>query len=169
MATNFKDIAIELWEIKRYANDSVAINEIKKSRSAESIKPLAQQNKELKRIADEIVVYTEDQHRSDTSEEIAELYEKFRAGILNLNDDIEIKPQKLYIAFKKDNTNIACLELQKKRLKIYVGAKLGTLDDGKGIAKDVSKIGHYGTGDYEIHAIDDSNLEYILSLIKQAL
>ncbi|MCE7506957.1 endonuclease NucS [Polynucleobacter sp. IMCC30063] len=169
LATNFKDIAIELWEIKRYANDTVVINELKKSRSAESIKPLAQQNKELKRIADEIVVYTEEQHKNDSSEEIAELYEKFRAGILNLNNEIEIKPQKFYIAFKKDNTNIACLELQKKRLKIYVGAKLGTLDDGKGIAKDVSKIGHYGTGDYEIHAVDDSNLEYILSLIKQTI
>jgi hypothetical protein len=32
-ATNFKDIAIELWEIKRYDNNTVVINSIKKSRA----------------------------------------------------------------------------------------------------------------------------------------
>jgi predicted transport protein len=167
-ATNFKDIAIELWEVKRYTNGTVAITPIKKSKSATSIKPLTQQNTELKAIADEIKVYTEDDHRSSTSEEIYELYEQFRDAILNLASDIEIKPQKLYVAFKKDG-NIACLEIQKKKLKIYIGAKVGKLDDPKCIAKDVSNIGHYGTGDYEVQVDSDKDLEYIMSLIKQVL
>lgn len=168
-ATNFKDIAIELWEVKQYDNGTVAITQIKKSKSAESIKPLAQQNKEFKQVIDEIKVYTEEQHIESTTEEIAELYEKFKNGILNLADDIEIRPQKMYVAFKKDNSNIACIELQKKRLKIFVGAKIGKLHDSKGIAIDVSNIGHFGTGDYEIHAANDDDLEYIMSLIKQVL
>lgn len=169
LATNFKDIAIELWEVKRFENNTIVINEVKKSRSAESIKPITQQNKELKRVTDEIVVYSEDEHISNLTEELIELYEKFRNAILNLDDGLLVKPQKQYIAIKKDNTNIACLEVQKKRLKIFVGAKKGALNDSKGIAKDVSTIGHYGTGDYEIHATDDSELEYIMSLIKQVL
>lgn len=167
-ATNFKDIAIELWEIKRYTNGTVAISPVKKSKSAASIKPITQQNTELKSIADEIRVYTEEDHRSGTSEEIFELYEKFRDAILNLADDIEIKPQKFYVAFKKDG-NIACLEMQKKKMKIYIGAKTGTLDDPKLIAKDVSSIGHYGTGDYEVQVTNDNDLEYIMSLIKQVV
>lgn len=167
-ATNFKDIAIELWEIKRYASGTVVINQLKKSKSAASIKPITQQNTELKAIAEEIKVYTEEDHRSGTSEEIFELYEKFRDAILNLADDIEIKPQKFYVAFKKDG-NIACLEMQKKKMKIYIGAKVGNLDDPKRLAKDVSNIGHYGTGDYELQVTDDSNLEYIMSLIKQVV
>ena len=168
-ATNFKDIAIELWEIKQYENGTVAINQIKKSKSAESIKPLAQKNKELQHVIDEIVVYSEEQHTESTTTEIAELYEKFKNGILNLADDIEVRPQKKYIAFKKDHSNIACIKLQQKRLKIYVGAKIGSLNDSKGIAVDVSAIGHWGTGDYEIDAENDANLEYIMSLIKQVL
>jgi hypothetical protein len=60
LATNFKDIAIELWEVKHYEDSTIVVNEVKKSRSAESIKPITQQNKELKRVTDEIVVYTED-------------------------------------------------------------------------------------------------------------
>ena len=167
-ATNFKDIAIELWEIKRYANGTVAINSIKKSKSAASIKPIMLQNKELKAITDVIKVYTEEDHRKYANEEIYELYEQFRNAILNLVSDIEIKPQKLYIAFKKDG-NIACLELQKKKIKIYIGAKVGKLDDPKGIAKDVSKIGHFGTGNYEVQVNSDKDLEYIMSLIKQVV
>ena len=167
-ATNFKDIAIELWEIKRYTNGTVAISPVKKSKSAASIKPITQQNTELKSIADEIRVYTEEDHRSGTSEEIFELYEKFRDAILNLADDIEIKPQKFYVAFKKDG-NIACLEMQKKKMKIYIGAKAGTLDDPKRLAKDVSNIGHYGTGDYEVQVSNDNDLEYIMSLVKQVV
>lgn len=167
-ATNFKDIAIELWEVKRYTNGTVSITPIKKSKSATSIKPLTQQNNELKAIADEIKVYTEDDHRSNTSEEIYELYEQFRDTILNLASDIDIKPQKHYVAFKKDG-NVVCLEMQKKKMKIYIGAKVGTLDDPKGIAKDVSNIGHYGTGDYEVQVDSDKDLEYIMSLIKQVV
>lgn len=167
-ATNFKDIAIELWEVKRYTNGTVTIHPIKKSKSATSIKPLTQQNTELKAIADEIKVYSEDDHRATASEEIFELYEKYRDAILNLADGIEVKPQKHYIAFKKDG-NVACLEMQKKKIKIYIGAKVGALDDPKGIAKDVSAIGHYGTGDYEVQVVNDNDLEYIMSLIKQVI
>lgn len=168
LATNFKDIAIELWEVKRYSNNTLVINELKKSRSAESIKPLAQQNAELKRVTDEIKVYTEDQHLDYASEEMAELYEKFKNATLNLADGIEVKPQKDYIAFKKDR-NIVCYELQKKQMKIFVGAKWGTIDDSKGLARDVSQVGHYGTGDYQIQVDNDNDLEYIMSLIKQTL
>ncbi len=60
LATNFKDIAIELWELKRFENDTVSITPIKKSKSAESIKPITQQNKELKTVQDEIKVYNEE-------------------------------------------------------------------------------------------------------------
>jgi predicted transport protein len=168
LATNFKDIAIELWEVKRYSNDTVAINELKKSRSAESIKPLAQQNAEFKRVTDEIKVYTEDKHLDYASEEMAELYEKFKNATLNLADDIEVKPQKDYIAFKKDR-NIVCYELQKKQMKIFIGAKWGSIEDSKGLARDVSQVGHFGTGDYQIQVDNDNDLEYIMSLIKQVL
>ena len=60
LATNFKDIAIELWKLKRFENDTVSITPIKKSKSAESIKPITQQNKELKTVQDEIKVYNEE-------------------------------------------------------------------------------------------------------------
>lgn len=168
-ASNFKDIAIELWEIKQYNNGTVAINQLKKSSSAPSIKPITQQNVELKRIADEIKVYTEDEHTQYATEEIAELYERFKGAILNLGNGLEVVPKKMYVAFKKDGRNLVDIEVQKKALKLYINAKRGSIDDSKGIAKDVSNIGHYGNGDYLVQVDSDNDLEYILSLIKQAL
>ena len=167
-ATNFKDLAIELWEVKQYDNNIVLINQIKKSRSAESIKPLTQQNKKLKRVTDEIIVYSEDNHIAKASEEIADLYEKFRDAILNLSVEIELKPTKKYIAFKIDK-NIVDIEVQKKSLKIFINTPWGSIDDSKGLARDVSKVGHYGNGDYQIQVDSDYDLEYILSLIKQVV
>lgn len=167
LATNFKDIAIELWEVKRFENDTVSINPIKKSSSAESIKPITQQNKELKAVQDEIKVYTEEDHLVKPNEEIKELYELLRNRILALTDDVELIPQKMYIAFRKDKKNFAYLHLQKKNIKIWLNAKWGEINEPKGIAYDVSNKGHYGYGDYEIVMKDDSQLEYILSLIKE--
>ena len=168
-ATNFKDLAIELWEIKRFENDTVSITPIKKSKSGESIKPLTEKNKELKAVQDEIKVYTEEDHLIKPTEEIKELYELVRNRILALADDIEIIHKKIYIVFRKDKKNFCSLHLQKNNIKIWLNAKWGEINEPKGIAHDVSNKGHYGPGDYEIDMNDDSQLEYILSLIKEIL
>lgn len=167
-ATNFKDIGIELWEVQQYEDGNISIRQIKQSNSATSIKPIAQQSSVIQKVTSEIKVYSEADHESSVDAEIFELYEKFRDAILNLADGIEVSPQKLYIALKK-NGNLACIQLQKKNLKIYIGAKKGKLDDPKKLAKDVSAIGHYGTGDYEIQVSNDKDLEYIMSLVKQVI
>lgn len=169
LATNFKDIASELWEVKRFENQTISITPIKKSKSAESIKPITQQNKELKAVQDEIKVYTEEDHLVKPTEELKELYELLRNRILTLADDIEVVPQKLYIAFRKDKKNFTYLHLQKKNIKIWLNAKWGEINELKGIASNVSNKGHYGYGEYEIDMNDDTELEYILSLMKETL
>ncbi|WP_182350989.1 DUF5655 domain-containing protein [Legionella sp. PC1000] len=102
------------------------------------------------------------------AKKIAELYEKFRDAILNLSDEIELKPTKLYIAFKL-NKNIVDIEIQRKSLKIFLNAAWGTIDDSKGRTRNVSNVGHYGNGDYQIQVDNDNDLEYIMSLIKQVV
>lgn len=167
-ASDFKDFGIELWEIKQFENNTISINTIKKSSGAPSIKPLLENSDNLKEVKENIKVYTEEDHFSNGSDYTIELYEKFKSSILNLTDGIEILPQKYYIAFKK-GSNISDIEIQKKSLKIFINAKIGTLDDPKGLVKDVSNIGHRGNGDYQIQIENDKDLEYIMSLIKQVL
>lgn len=167
-ATNFKDLAIELWEVKRYEEDIIIINPLKKS-SVVSIKPTIQNKLEYAEVAKELKTYTEEDFLNNKSDDIIELYEKYKSGILNLADDIEIKPQKLYIAFKKDRRNIADIEIQNKSLKMFINLPKGQLDDPKNITRDVSNIGHWGNGDYELKITDDVLFEYIMSLVKQAI
>jgi predicted transport protein len=168
-ATNFKDIAIELWEVKQFENDTIIINPIKKSNAAESIKPLTQNKEALKKVTEEIKVYTEEEHIQKTTELIAELYQKFRQGIIQLGDDIEIKPKKMEIGFRKDSKVFTDICILKNSLKIWINLKKGKLDDPKKLAEDVSEKGHWGNGDYQIQVETDKDLEYIMSLIKQAI
>lgn len=167
-ASDFKDFGIELWEVKQFENNFISINSIKKSSSAQSIKPLLQNSEKLKEVKEHIKVYTEEDHFKNGSDFTVELYEKFKSSIVNLADNIEIIPQKFYIAFKK-GSNISDIEFQKKGLKIFINAKKGTLNDPKGLVKDVSEIGHRGNGDYQIQIENDNDLEYIMSLIKQVI
>lgn len=167
-ATNFKDIAIELWEVKKYENNLISINPVKKSKSAESIKPITSSNSQLESVTKEIKVYTEEEHLVNKPDDVVELYESYKEAILNLADDIEVKANKLYIAFKKDK-NISDIVILKKGLKIFINLSKGNLDDPKGIMRDVSNTGHWGNGDYETIVKDTKDLEYIMSLIKQAI
>ena len=167
-ATNFKDIAIELYEVKRYG-DHLLIAPIKKSKAAESVKPITRQNKVYQSVADEIKVYTEENQLNNKTEEVVALYEKYKAAILNLTENIEVKPQKWYIAFKKDRRNICDIEIQKVGLKMTINLKKDELDDPKRIMRDISGVGHFGNGDYEIKVSNDKNLEYVMSLVKQAI
>ena len=167
-AADFRDFSIELWEAKQFEDNLISINPIKKTKTAPSIKPVTQQSETYKRVTDEIKVYTEEEHIAHASDEIAELYVKFRDAILNLDSAIEVKPLKFYVAFKKD-TNIVDIEVLKNSLKIFINSKYGTLDDAKELARDVRLVGHRGNGDYQIQVENDKDLEYIMSLIKQVI
>ena len=169
-STNFKDLPIELWEIKKFENSLISINPVKKSKSAPTISNVQKnKNSTLAKVTREIVVYDEAYHLKDHCDDVLELYDSFKNAILALSPDLEITPQKLYIAFKRGKNNIVSIHLQNQSLKMWINAKKGFLDDPKNITKDVSQLGHWGTGDYEIIVSDSKYLEYIMSLIKQLL
>lgn len=166
-AINFKDLPIELWEVKRFDNKTVSYTKIQTSNSSESVKTISRKDDTILKVSNEIKVYTEQEHLYKASDDIIELYQKFKTAILNL-DDIEVKPKKLYIAFVS-KSNIVDIYFTKSNLKLWINLKKGELNDPKGITRDVSNLGHWGNGDYEIQIKNDEDLEYIMSLIKQSL
>ena len=166
-AINFKDLPIELWEVKRFENNTVSYEPIQKVGAQESIKTISKKDQTIDNVAKEIKVYSEQEHLENVNEEIKELYNKFKSAIQNL-DNLEIKPKKKYIAFVAGRNVIDILP-QKKALKMWINLNKGELDDPKGITRDVSTTGHWGNGDYEIQTKNDDDLEYILSLVKQSI
>lgn len=169
MATDFKDLSIELWEVRRFANDTLLFSPIGKSKHAVSISPLMKSSNNVKEVISKTIPYSEESLFRGVPAAIFSLYEKFRDGILAMNPDISIKFTKLYAAFKKDGSNICDLEPFKSSLCIFINLAKGELKDGNGLAVDVSNLGHHGNGDYRIQIKDADDYEYILSLIKQAI
>ena len=164
---NFKDLPFELWEVKKFENDTVYFNQIKATKKTESIKTILSDNSDADIVNKEVKVYTEEQHFINSTEEMIELYEKLKEFILGLDDKFELKPKKREIGFAYNNKIMFDILLQKKALKLWLNTKIDTLDDPRNIARDVSNTGHWGNGDYEIQISNDDDIEYIFSLIKQ--
>lgn len=169
-AVDFKDLNIELWEVKRFTNHILVVNGITKSENAPSIKTKTETSTDEELgLLKEIVTYTEEHHFVGKSEEVLECYQEFKQAIFQLIPDVILEPKKLYIAFKKNKKNMVDIEIQKRQLKLFVNAKIGQMDDPKELFTDVSTIGHWGNGDYQIIVKDTTHMEYIMSCIKQIL
>lgn len=77
--------------------------------------------------------------------------------------------KKQTIGFRVNNNIFCDVVILSKSLKIYINLKSGDLLDEKRLARDVSNVGHWGNGSYEIKMSDTEEFEYILSLLKQSL
>jgi len=166
-SVNFKDAPFELWEIKRFENNLISMVQHKPT-SSESISNVAGgSNNMVKEVTKEVKVFTEEHHYNYyKSETIKEFYFNLKERIMNLGE-VEKVPRSQYIGFKR-KTNFVDIAFQKNALWIWINLPKVTLDDPKGLARDVSNIGHYGNGDYDLKVTSESDLDYIMFLIKQS-
>ncbi|GAB7307137.1 DUF5655 domain-containing protein [Enterococcus gallinarum] len=100
-------------------------------------------------------------------EQLITLNKELKDIILTWDNDIKVKAVKHYNSFKLKR-NIVDIQIQKSSLKIWINLKSGELNDSRNLARDVSKIGHWGNGDYEVIMKNNQEIEYIASLIKQS-
>ena len=164
---NFKDLPIELWEIKQFENDTVMYLPIKSNQTSESIKTISSTNEAITRVTKEIKTYTENDHLENKPDLIQELYETIKIEVLNLGE-VTIKPNKQYIAFIGDKKNIVDLVIQKSKISVYINLKYSEIDDHKKIVRDVTNIGSWGNGDCEFAFNKQDDIDYLVSLIKQS-
>ncbi|WP_369682476.1 DUF5655 domain-containing protein [Chryseobacterium koreense] len=100
----------------------------------------------MKKIISKIKVYTEEDHLQGKSDTIKDLYETFKNAILNLGNDLDIKPKKQEIGFTSKGKIFADVCILKNSLKFWINLKRGLLDDPKQLVRDVSSIGHWVMG-----------------------
>ena len=166
-AINFRDLPIELYEVTKYENDVVSFIQLRSLDTSESINVVSRGSSVVKEVSREIKKYTEEEHLLNVPEDIKEFYEDIKGRILNLGDKIEVRPKKHYIAFIA-STNFTDILVQKSQIKLWLNMNKGTLDDPKKIMRDVSKVGHWGNGDYAIVLNVGDDLDYIMTLVKQS-
>lgn len=95
------------------------------------------------------------------------LFEKFSAEVLALDPGIAQQFLKLYVAFKAE-TNFVDVVPQKARLRLSLNIPIEALRDERGLAWDVSSKGHWGNGPTEVGLDEDTDIVYIIGLVRQA-
>ena len=114
--------------------------------------------------------FTLDHHMAMSSEQTKELFEALKERILAIDKEIIEDPKKMYLAYKTTR-NFVDIVFKKSKLKLYINMKTGTLDDPRGLARDLETpvhIGHWGNGDYEVEVSEHTDIDYVMDLIQQS-
>jgi predicted transport protein len=97
---------------------------------------------------------------------VKDLFDSLEEYLLGLGDDVTKKVTSLYYAYRRLK-NFACVEVHPQTGKIltYVKTRLPADQLEAGFTRDVTSIGHFGTGDLEIAIASREDLEKAKPLI----
>jgi predicted transport protein len=155
---------IELWRYRLFKNSCLFLEEIF-HRTVSTSPDIAAGNKnpvmvaagKKAALARATGVYSFEQHISGKSEPIREMVFDLQGHIMNLDSAMEEVPKKLYVAYRISQ-NIVCIEVRNKKVLLYLKLNPKEISNPPGIARDVSSIGHFGTGDFEITVTSPTDL-----------
>jgi predicted transport protein len=99
--------------------------------------------------------------------EIRVLYTQTSDYLIALGEDVQEKRLKLYTAFRRLK-NFACLKATSTHLKITLKLDPTTVQLEEDFCRDVSQIGHWGTGDVEVTLRDATDLERAKPLLDRS-
>lgn len=83
-AIDFKNLPIELWEIVKYENGTILLNQLKTPDTNASIEEISPKNEVVKKVSREVKLYSEYFHTEVKSDETKQLYSELKDRILNL-------------------------------------------------------------------------------------
>ncbi len=106
---------------------------------------------------------------AQTQGPLRDLFEELRAYLAALGDDVQEKTLKYYVAFKRIK-NFACVELHPAKgcISAFLKVDPAAIAIEAGFTRDVSDIGHFGTGDLEITLRTRPDLERAKPLFQQS-
>ena len=89
---------------------------------------------------------------------IEDVWESLKAFLLALGDDVQMKELEHYVAFRRLK-NFACVKVRSRDLQVWARLDPTSVLLEEGFTRDVSQIGHAGTGDLEIRIQTAADLE----------
>jgi len=178
-SVNFKDVPFELWEIKKYSNGTVSLNQHLSS-SKESIQNIeGGKNSVIKDVGKEVKSYEESDHTSKSNKSLIQNWEGLKERFDEM-EGVEVVPKKNYITLMYGNKTVSYFIFRKDKIQIELGRgnimKDGSrsknffdLDDPKKISNENSWTWKSGTKGnmYKIYFNKNSDLDYFIYLIKQ--
>ncbi len=166
-AIGFKDLPIEIWEVKKYDNGTIFYNQLKPLEARESIKTISK-NKTVEKVNKEIREYSFDDIFKKEWIKPKKLFDTLREDILEIDERIEEKINKFYIGYKIGFFNVCTIHAFKSKLELHlIRVEKGDLKDPKNEI-DQTPWQKYGWGKFCSYTIKNFNeIDYGLFLIKQ--
>jgi predicted transport protein len=165
---------IELWTYRRFANQTLYLEEVlQKSYSPSPSIPTGSKNPVMVAAGKKAALtrasgtYTFEGYLERKPQKVRELALAVQEFMMGLDPAMEEAPRKNYIAYRTSQ-NIVCMEVQQQRVILYLKLNPKEVSNPPGISRDVSTIGHYGTGDFELTLKTFEDLETAKPFIERA-
>lgn len=179
---NFSNIPFELYEIKKYSNNSIVLNKIVPTPKGDFLK-LNKGVSKKESVISKVKVFTENDLVSKLIDTKKELWENLKEGLESW-EDVSFIPKKHYIGFWRDNKVVCYIGFKSDKMVINIvrgniypdNSKSKTwfeLDDPKKLSKIIRRsfTGRDGVKYFhEYYQVNFSNLndlDHLLLLIKQ--
>jgi len=161
---------IELWQFKRFENGYLSLDEIfRRTNIIENIdysgkNPVMVEAGRKAAITRATATYNIEDHINVLPHHLMLPFNLLQEFIMGLGA-IEETPKKNYIAYKTSQ-NFVCLETRKDKIILFLKINYNDQTTLPPQARDVTKIGHFGTGDFEFVLKTEDDLEVAKKYIK---
>ncbi len=170
-ASGYAGVPIELYEIRKYEGGIVALDRIESKSAVITAPPRKASTKP--RIG--TIEYAEEDYlngkydNTTRTPEIKNLYYKLRTALLEKFDKLELKQKKQYIGFysKDDGSAVCTVEVQKRKMILTYSTSNGQLLPSQEFVRNVSKIGHWGIGNFQSDIKNEEDISKALPLVEK--
>lgn len=162
-AARVMGVDIELWTYRVFRNQILYIEEqlqkalvATSSATAEGKNPVMVEAGKKAAQTRATGSYSFDEHLEGKAEHVKELALAIDELVMGLDPAMEQVPKKLYVAYRISK-NIVCMEIQHQKILLFLKLNPKAIAGPPKISRDVTSIGHFGTGDLEvtIKSLDD--------------
>jgi predicted transport protein len=156
---------IELIRYKQFG-DQLILLDLVNSSSSDSSRDASPFTSSSELVTKVPIVKTIEDRLGAASPEVQDRFDSLCSYLMAMGDDVQMRTLKHYFAFRRIR-NFVCVEVhpQAGRLKMYLKVDPASVNLETGFSRDVSTIGHYGTGELEVIVDDDIQLERAKPLI----
>ncbi|MBS1042233.1 DUF91 domain-containing protein [Gluconobacter cerinus] len=110
---------------------------------------------------------TVDIQLSSMSDDIRSIYDQLVGYLISLGDDVQEKQLKLYMVFRRLK-NFSCVIPYSNRLLVMLKVDPSSIALEDGFSRDVTNIGHWGTGDLELTLRTQDDFEKAKPLLERS-
>jgi predicted transport protein len=158
---------LELWQYQRFENGVLEMEEIHRSETGTSkSKVVTDQADKVENTTRDKSEYSVEALLGGVDEKTRQLFFDLDEYILSLDPALTAVPLKLYLAYKLAR-NVVCVK-PTKRQRLWVWIDLPYRANMPSFVRDVTEIGHHGTGNLELVIGNEDELTQACALIREA-